>query len=70
MKCPSCGYNNPDDAPYCSMCQISFIKPILEATGTVYKPEYAESPTSAKAGKPDEHNWFQRHLMDIPKNHG
>ena len=61
MQCPSCGYENQEDAQYCNLCQYSF-----------YKSEQSASPDGltadienrlAPAGAPAEKlNWLQRHL--------
>jgi hypothetical protein len=57
MKCPSCGYDNPEGAQYCSLCQTSFIKGQLQSTESVKPP----APTGHNK-KPEELSWFQRHL--------
>jgi hypothetical protein len=64
MKCPSCGYENREDAQYCNLCQTSFIKkPEPES------PRPVRQPVSQKVNPPPEFmirenelNWFRRHL--------
>jgi len=69
MKCPSCGYENSDDARYCGLCEKPFgsfvkepsapyglapsLKPSKEAVKTVKKILRSQSKGP---------NWFQRHL--------
>ncbi len=31
MKCPSCGFDSPDDAPYCDLCKEPFRRPARRA---------------------------------------
>jgi len=69
MKCPSCGYENSDEARYCGLCQKPFgsfvkepaapyglapsLEPSKEAVKTVKKILRSQSKGP---------NWFQRHL--------
>lgn len=59
MKCPSCGYENREDAQYCNLCQTSFIKAQPESPGLV-APLLGKEAVSG--GEAAELNWFQRHL--------
>ena len=58
MKCPSCGNENPDKAPFCGLCQVSFLKPKLEIPEVHHQTAQAILSTREKR----ELNWFQRHL--------
>jgi len=70
MKCPSCGYENSDDARYCSLCQASFAKANTELPGLDplqgLKPEPGKEAKKAVQkilrSQPTGLNWFQRHL--------
>jgi len=69
MKCPSCGYENKEDARYCGLCEKPFgsfvsepsapyglapsLEPSKEAEKTVKKILRSQSTKM---------NWFQRHL--------
>jgi uncharacterized membrane protein YhaH (DUF805 family) len=75
MKCPSCGYENSEDARYCSLCQHSFVKAESELRGLrepsapyglapLAEPRREGVPaarTVLRGGATGE-NWFQRHL--------
>jgi hypothetical protein len=66
MKCPSCGYENSEDARYCNLCQASFVR---EPSASYGLPSLAEpkkegvkaARTVLKSQSTGE-NWFQRHL--------
>jgi uncharacterized membrane protein YhaH (DUF805 family) len=60
MKCPSCGYENEEDARYCNLCQCSFLREPQALYGLAPPPEAKKKavPRSQAAGE----NWFQRHL--------
>jgi len=70
MKCPSCGYENSEDARYCNMCQKSFAKANTELGGLAplpgLRPEPSKEAAKAVQGVPRSQstgeNWFQRHL--------
>ena len=48
MKCPSCGYDNKEDAQYCNLCLTSFVETDLEIhssdTATI-APTYSQTTT-------------------------
>ena len=56
MQCPSCGYENQEDAQYCNLCQYSFYKDQQSVTADM---EERLNPSDIPAEKL---NWFQRHL--------
>ena len=60
MKCPSCGYENKEDARYCNLCQTSFVKPQPEPPSPVPPPLLRKE--TAPEGEIGDLNWFQRHL--------
>jgi uncharacterized membrane protein YhaH (DUF805 family) len=60
MKCPSCGYENKEDARYCNLCQTSFIKPQPESFGLA--PPLVPRKDAVSGGGATDLNWFQRHL--------
>lgn len=69
MKCPSCGYENSDDARYCGLCQKPFASFVREPSAPYGLPPLAEpSKEAVKAVKQvlksqaTGENWFQRHL--------
>jgi len=73
MKCPSCGYENSDDARYCGLCQRSFVSSVNEPSAP-----YGSAPLQGLQPEPGQGaaktvkkilrsqatggNWFQRHL--------
>ena len=57
MKCPSCGYENSDDAQYCSLCQKSFVK--AEPEPDIYQRGGDLHPVS-KRPKPKRPLFFYR----------
>ncbi len=66
MKCPSCGYENREDAQYCNLCQSSFLR---EPSAPYGLPSMAEPSKEAKKAvkqvlksQAAGENWFQRHL--------
>jgi hypothetical protein len=66
MKCPSCGYENSEDAEYCNLCQHSFVKAESELRGLAPLAELRREGVPAvrtllRGGATGE-NWFQRHL--------
>jgi len=60
MICPSCGYENSEDAQYCGLCQASFVKDQPESPGLTAHPPKRD----ARAGPIEtrQQNWFNRHL--------
>jgi hypothetical protein len=70
MKCPSCGYENSDDARYCGLCQQSFLREPSAPYGSDplqgLRPEPSQEAqkTVQKILKSQAggENWFQRHL--------
>jgi hypothetical protein len=66
MKCPSCGYENKEDARYCNLCQYSFVREPAATPGlpSLAKPgaERAKVAQKALRSQPAGENWFQRHL--------
>jgi len=73
MKCPSCGYENSEDARYCSLCQVSFVSSVNEPSAPYssdplqgLRPEPSKEAVKAaqKAlrSQAGGENWFQRHL--------
>jgi hypothetical protein len=69
MKCPSCGYENSDDARYCGLCQKPF-GPFVREPSAPYglpplagsKKEAVQAARTVLRGQPTGENWFQRHL--------
>lgn len=69
MKCPSCGYENSQDARYCGLCQASFgsfarepsvpygLAPLAEP-----RREAVQAAQKVLRGQATGENWFQRHL--------
>jgi hypothetical protein len=49
MKCSSCGYENREDAPYCSMCQSSFNKIPVQSSEPVKASLFRTTAPSSKA---------------------
>jgi hypothetical protein len=72
MKCPSCGYENKEDAEYCNLCQRSFVKAESELRGlrepsAPYGLDPLAGPRREGAqrvlrSRATGENWFQRHL--------
>ncbi len=60
MKCPSCGYENREDARYCNLCQTSFIKAEPEPPGLAPPPLLKRE--TVPEGEAGDLSWFQRHL--------
>jgi uncharacterized membrane protein len=52
MKCPSCGYDNREDAPYCSMCQKSFINAQLKSSVAAQPIAMSVPPKSSAFTQP------------------
>jgi hypothetical protein len=69
MKCPSCGYENSDDARYCGLCERPFGSSVNEPSAAYGLPPLAQ-PGSGRVpaaqavlrSQPKGLNWFQRHL--------
>lgn len=61
MKCPSCGYENSEDAQYCDLCQTSFVKAQPKAPGLTAPPPEAGVPARLPR-EARELSWFHRHL--------
>jgi hypothetical protein len=69
MKCPSCGYENSDEARYCGLCQKPFTSFAREPSAPYGLPlslkpkkeavQAAQQVLKSQAAGP---NWFQRHL--------
>jgi len=69
MKCPSCGYENSDDARYCGLCQHSFGSFAREPSAPYGLPPLAEpskegmqAAQQVLKSQATGENWFQRHL--------
>jgi len=70
MKCPSCGYENSQDARYCNLCQCSFLRESSAPYGLEplhgLKPEpnqeSVKAAQKALRSRATGENWFQRHL--------
>lgn len=64
MKCPSCGYENREDAQYCNLCQTSFIKKSEpELPRSVRQPVGPKKiPQTVMPGIWNEPSWYRRHL--------
>jgi hypothetical protein len=69
MKCPSCGYENKDDARYCGLCERPFGSSVNEPAAayglpSMAKPGRERVKTAQKAlgSQPAGESWFQRHL--------
>jgi len=70
MKCPSCGYENSEDARYCNLCQCSFLREPSASYGLdplqSLQPEPGKEAVKAVEkvlrSQPTGLNWFQRHL--------
>jgi hypothetical protein len=64
MKCPSCGYENREDARYCNLCQTSFVKDQRELPRQSPEPVTPLAPRreAVPGGETGYLNWFQRHL--------
>jgi uncharacterized membrane protein YhaH (DUF805 family) len=66
MKCPSCGYENSEDARYCNLCQNSFVREPAAPYGlpSLAKPgaERLKAAKKVLRSQPAGENWFQRHL--------
>jgi hypothetical protein len=66
MKCPSCGYENKEDARYCNLCQYSFVREPAAAYGlpSMAEPGRKRVKVDSKAlgSQPAGESWFQRHL--------
>jgi len=69
MKCPSCGYENSDDARYCGLCQKPFASFAMEPSAPYGLAPLAEPSKEAKQAvqkvlrsQATGENWFQRHL--------
>ena len=60
MKCPACGYNNAEGAPYCNLCQTSFVK--NNEPGPVPPPPPEGAPPAGLKRDYEELNWLRRHL--------
>jgi len=69
MKCPSCGYENSDDARYCGLCERPFGSSVNEPSAAYGLPPLAEpgrggvpAAQTVLRSQPKGLNWFQRHL--------
>jgi hypothetical protein len=66
MKCPSCGYENSEDARYCNLCQNSFVREPAAPYGlpSLAKPgaERVKAAKKVLRSQPAGESWFQRHL--------
>jgi len=69
MKCPSCGYENSDDARYCGLCERPFGSSVNEPSAPYGLPPLAEprregiqAAQQVLKSQPKGLNWFQRHL--------
>ena len=71
MKCPSCGYENREDAQYCNLCQVSFVGgPSLREPSAPYglapslgpKKEAVQAARTVSRSQATGENWYRRHL--------
>jgi len=53
MKCSSCGYENREDAPYCSMCQSSFNKIPVQSSEPVTASIFRTTSPASKTAAPE-----------------
>jgi tetratricopeptide (TPR) repeat protein len=49
MKCPSCGYDNAEDALACNLCQVVLKKEEKKAPAPTEEPKLLDSPDAIKA---------------------
>jgi len=71
MKCPSCGYENREDAQYCNLCQTSFVGgPSVREPSAPYglapplgpKKEAVQAARTVSRSQAGGENWYRRHL--------
>jgi len=69
MKCPSCGYENSDEARYCGLCQKPFTSFVREPSAPYGLPlslkpkkEAVQAAQQVLKSRSAGENWFQRHL--------
>jgi hypothetical protein len=62
MQCPSCGYENSEDAQYCSLCQYSFVKSRQQSDVPSRVSAAVEDRTGPPGPSVEQLSWFQRHL--------
>jgi len=71
MKCPSCGYENREDAQYCNLCQVSFVGgPSLREPSAPYglapalgpKKEAVQAARTISRSQATGKSWYRRHL--------
>jgi hypothetical protein len=56
MKCPSCGYDNRENAPYCDICQTPFNVPQANSLMAVVSPPPRTTPADDPVDRPQELN--------------
>ncbi len=62
MQCPSCGYENQEDAQYCNLCQYSFYKSQQQSVPPDKLSADIENQLNPADILAEKLNWFQRHL--------
>ncbi|MBN1177546.1 MAG: zinc ribbon domain-containing protein [Dehalococcoidales bacterium] len=62
MQCPSCGYENQEDAQYCNLCQYSFYKSQQQSAPPDKLFADVENRLNPSGVSAEELSWFQRHL--------
>jgi hypothetical protein len=71
MKCPSCGYENRENAQYCNLCQVSFVGgPSVREPSAPYglalslgpKKEAAQAARKVSGSQAGGESWYRRHL--------
>jgi hypothetical protein len=62
MQCPSCGYDNQEDAEYCNLCQYSFLMPREQSPPIPGIPSVTEELSDLPDLPVEELNWLERHL--------
>jgi hypothetical protein len=69
MKCPSCGYENKEDARYCGLCEKPFASfarepsaPYGLAPSLKPKKEAVQTVQKVLRGQSTGESWFRRHL--------
>jgi hypothetical protein len=59
MKCPSCGYENREDAPYCDICQTPFNPPQTDNPVTTPTLEAQALQQEDADNQTEELNYYQ-----------
>jgi Zn-finger in Ran binding protein and others len=62
MKCPSCGYDNRENAPYCDICQTPFTPPQADTPVVISAPASQPLQPDDSLVETEELNYYQHQV--------